>query len=322
MQGKVLLERSASSVYVGVDVCKDHLDVFLHPLGKHLRVANGSDGLKRLRRTLATLDVALVTMEATGKYHRLAQRSLAQAGFAVAIVNPLRARLFAEAAGALAKTDRVDAKMLAILGEALEPQARPIASEALEALQELVRAHSAATAERTALINRLTASRTAFLKAELRRRLKSVEGHLKRLHTTIDKHIAADPLLARRREILVSIPGIGPTVAANLLTDLAELGSLDRRAIASLAGLAPFADDSAGTHGQRRVRGGRAHARRSLYCAALSAARHDRQLATFYRRLREAGKKPKVALTAVMRKLVVLANTLITENRLWQPIHA
>lgn len=322
MQGKVLLERSASSVYVGVDVCKDYLDVFLHPLGKHLRVANGSGGLRQLKRALAALDVALVIMEATGKYHRLAQRSLVQAGFAVAIVNPLRARLFAEAAGALAKTDRVDAKMLAILGEALAPQARPIASEALEALQELVRAHSAATAERTALINRLTASRTAFLKAELRRRLKSLDGHLKRLRSTIDTHIAADPILARRREILVSIPGIGPTVAANLLTDLAELGSLDRRAIASLAGLAPFADDSAGTHGQRRIRGGRAHARRSLYCAALSAARYDRQLGTFYRRLREAGKKPKVALTAVMRKLVVLANTLITENRLWEPIRA
>lgn len=318
MQGKVLPEaRSAQPVYVGVDVCKDRLDVYLHPLGQRLRVANDRGGVKRLKRALARHQVGLVVMEATAKYHRLAYRSLHQAGFGVAVVNPLRARLFAEAAGTLAKTDRVDAKMLAMLGEALGPQARPPAPEALEALQELARARSAATAERTALANRLTASQTPFLRSELKRRLKSLDGHIKRLAAEIARRIAAEPALARRYQILVSIPGLGPLVAAELIADLAELGCLDRRAIASLAGLAPFAEDSGGGQAQRHIKGGRAHARRALYWAALSAARHNPDLRAFYQRLRAAGKKPKLALTAVMRKLVVLANTLLSENRLW-----
>lgn len=323
MQGKVLPEaRSARKVYVGVDVCKDYLDVYLHPFGERLRLPNNSAGIRRLKRILARYRVALVVVEATGKYHRLLHRSLHQSGFAVAVVNPLRARLFAEASGQLAKTDRVDAESLARLGEALGPQAKPPAPEALEALQELVRARDAAIAERTALANRLAASRTGFLRRELKRRLASLDRHLERLAAEIARRIAADPVLARRQAVLVSIPGIGPVVAAELIAELAELGSLDRRAIASLAGLAPFADDSGQAMGQRHIKGGRFHARRALYWAALAAARHNPELQTFYARLREAGKKPKVALVAVMRKIVVLANTLLKEDRLWRPIHA
>lgn len=318
MQGKVQFEaRSAQPVYVGIDVCKDHLDVYLHPRTDRWRVANDRDGIRQLKRRLSGHQVALVVMEATAKYHRLAHRSLSQSGLAVAVVNPLRSRLFAEASGALAKTDRVDAKMLAILGQALGPQARPPAPEAIEALQELVHARNAATAERTALANRLAASQTAFLRKELRGRLKSLEGHIERLETEIAARIAADPALARRYEILLSIPGVGPGVAANLLADLAELGSLDRHAIATLAGVAPFADDSGDTVGQRHIKGGRASPRRALYWAALSASRHNPDLSAFYKRLVECGKKPKLALTAVMRKLVILANTLLKENRLW-----
>lgn len=318
MQGKVPLEaRSASPVYVGIDVCKEHLDIYLHPIAQRCRVANDRHGLRRLKRLLAEHDVKLIVMEATAKYHRLTHRSLSQSGLAVAVVNPLRSRLFAEAIGTLAKTDRVDAKMLAILGEALGPQARPPAPEALEALQELVHARNAATTERTALANRLAASQVALLRKELRQRLKSLEGHIERLGAEIAKRIVADPALARRYEILISIPGVGPGVAANLLVDLAELGSLDRHAIACLAGVAPFADDSGETAGQRHIKGGRANPRRALYWAALSAKRHNPELSVFYKRLIENGKKPKIALTAIMRKLVVLANTLLKENRLW-----
>lgn len=324
MQGKVQSQaRSAQSqVYVGVDVCKAHLDIYLHPLGQHLRVTNDRHGIQRLKHKLARLDIVLVVIEATGKYHRLAHRSLSQTGFAVAVVNPLRSRLFAEALGTLAKTDRVDARMLAILGEALGPQAKPPAPEALEALQELVRARNAATAERTALANRLKASQTAFLKAELRRRLKSLDGHIQRLAKEIVQRIAAGPALARRYEILLSIPGVGPVVAAELIADLAELGCLDRHACACLAGVAPFADDSGNSAGQRHIKGGRSHVRRALYWAALSAAKHNPDLRAFYKRLIENGKKPKVALTAVMRKIVILANTLLKEDRLWTHNHA
>ena len=318
MQGQSQPEaRSAQPVYVGIDVCKARLDVHLHPLGERLSVANDRDGIGRLKRALARHPVALVVIEATAKYHRLAHRSLGQSGVAVAVVNPLRSRLFAEALGSHAKTDRVDAKMLALLGARLTPQATPPAPAALEALQELVHARSAATAERTALTNRLAASQTAFLKAELKRRLQSLDRHIDRLADEIARRIAADPGLARRRAILVSIPSIGPAVAASLIADLPELGSLDRYASASLAGLAPVADDSGDTVGPRHIKGGRAHPRRALYWAALSAARHNPDLAVFHQRLRDNGKKPKVALTAVMRKLVILANTLLKEDRLW-----
>lgn len=318
MQGKVQLEaRGADPVYVGIDVCKAHLDVYLHPLAERWRVANTPEGIQHLTRQLAARAVKLVVMEATAKYHRLAHRLLSQGGWAVAVVNPLRSRLFAQALGMQAKTDRLDARMLATFAEALAPQPRALMPENLEALQELVHARNGATAQRTALINRLAASQGAFLKAEIRRLLKSLERHIERLTIEIAARIAGDPSLARRCQILVSIPGVGPAVAANLLADLAELGRLDRHAIACLAGLAPFADDSGDGEGQRHIKGGRAGPRRALYWAALSAARYNPDLAAFYTRLRKSGKKPKLALTAVMRKLVVLANTLLKENRLW-----
>jgi transposase len=322
MQGQIQPQAaSAPPVYVGIDVCKERLDIHLHPLGHSLSLTNDRDGLRRLKRLLAKHAVARVMLEATAKYHRLAHRSLAQAGWPVAVVNPLRARLFAEVLGSRAKTDRVDAKMLAILGAALAPEATPPAPEALEALQELVHARAAATTERTALANRLAASHTGLLKTELKRRLKSLDGHIERLAREIGRRIAEDPALARRHAILTSIPGVGPTVAAVLIADMRELGQLDRQACASLAGVAPFADDSGQAQGPRHIKGGRAIPRRALYCAALTAARYNPDLAVFYKRLRANAKKPKVALTAVMRKLVILANTLLKENRLWTPIH-
>lgn len=322
MQGQVLPEDDASDgVYVGCDVSKAYLDVYVHPSGERLRVANDPPGLAGLKRWLGRRAVGLVVLEATGKYHRLAQRSLTAAGFAVAVVNPLRARLFAEAAGTLAKTDRVDARMLALLGQALNPRAVAPAPESLEVLTELVRARSTAIAERTALGNRLGASTDGWLKAELRRRIKLVEGHIGRLMARIEAAIAADPGLSRRRAILVSIPGHGPTVAAELLAELPELGQLSTKAAASLAGLAPWPDSSGRRDGPRHIRGGRPQPRRALYMAALSAARCNPDLAAFYKRLRQAGKPAKLALTALMRKLVVLANTLLRNDRLWTPVN-
>lgn len=321
MQGKSVLKRNNQDpVYVGIDTCKDWLDIDLQPRDQQLRVGNDREGLKRLKKALAGLDVALIVMEATGKYHRLAQRTLAMAGFAVAVVNPLRARLFAESTGELAKTDRVDARMLAVMGAALDPQARPPVPAEIEALQELVRARSSATQDLTRHKNRLGAAVTPFLKTELRRQIGNLERSIARLAEGIERCIAAEPGLTRRYHILLSIPSIGPAVAATLLADFAELGALSAKAAGALAGLAPFARDSGETNGPRRIRGGRKTVRNALYMAALSAVRVNPALRTFYKRLRDEGKKPKVALTAVMRKLIVLANTLIQKDRLWQPI--
>lgn len=322
MQGKISPERSAAAVYVGIDVCKAWLDVYLHSVGRPFRVANSREGLKRLKRALAAHTVALIVLEATGKYHREAHRSLHAAGFLVAVINPLRSRLFAEAAGQLAKTDRLDARMLALLAESLAPKATPPAPEQLEELAELVRARTGATADLTALMNQTGESKTAILKRELGRRIKATRASIARLEAEIARRIKADAALARRFAILCSIKGVGPTAAAALIVGLSELGLCSGRQAALLAGLAPLACDTGNTRGERHIKGGRAHVRTALYMAALSAVRCNPDLSAFYRRLREKGKRFKVAITAVMRKLVVLANTLIREDRPWQPIHA
>jgi transposase len=320
MQGKVSPERSATTrVYVGIDVCKSWLDVYIHPIGQSLRVANDATGLKRLKRQLARHDVALVAVEATGKLHRLAQRHLHAAGMPVAVTNPLRSRLFCEATGQLAKTDTIDARLLAIMAETLNPRATPPPPAIIEELQEIVQARAAAVADRTALINQRADARVALVKAELGRRIAAVERCIARLEAAIGTVIARDPVLARRCEILLSIPGVGPVAAAGLLAGLAEMGTRSGKQIAMLSGLAPVACDSGETRGQRHIRGGRGHVRTAIYFAAISAARYNPDLSRVYRRLIAAGKKPKVALVAVMRKLVVLANSLLRHDRTWQP---
>ena len=320
MQGKKVPEPSArAKVYLGIDVCKAWLDVYIHPLGRRLRVANSREGLKQLRRDLAGCRAVLVVIEATAKYHRLSHRTLHAWGMAVAVVNPLRPRLFAEASGTLAKTDRIDACMLAMFGESLAPATTLPLPERVEDLQELVRARRAATAEATALTNRLGASQLGFLKRQLAGLLSKLKAHIARLDEEIERRIAEDQALARRYQIVKSIPGIGPVAAASLAVDLTELGFSSNKSIASLAGLAPIACDSGDKTGPRRITGGRAHLRVPLYMAALAAVRCNPELAAFYKRLRDNGKAAKVALTAVMRKLVVLANTLLREDRLWQP---
>lgn len=321
MQGKVLPERSVESrVYVGLDCSKTRLDVYIHPVGHKLCVPNSAAGLKRLRRALGGHEVALAVLEATGKFHRLAQRTMHAWGVAVAVVNPLRPRLYAEAGGILAKTDPLDARVLAMFGESMKPTARPPAPEIVEALQELVRTRQAAADQATALTNRRGAACTAFARREIERLLKAVQRHIERLEAEIERRIAADPVLARRYQILRSIPSFGHVVGATLTACLSELGQGSNKAIAALTGVAPFADDSAQRTGIRHIKGGRAHVRAALYMAALSAISCNPDIAAFYKRLLDAGKAKKLALTAVIRKLATLANTLIAEDRLWTPV--
>jgi len=325
MQGKVSSERTAmATVYVGIDVCKEWLDIHLHPLGRSFRVANDTAGLRRLKRELDALgqmprSALRIVMEATGKLHRAALRSLHADGFYVSVVDPLRARLFAKACGFLAKTDRLDARLLAIMGEALKPAQTPPPDQALEALQELVNARAAATSERTALSNRMKTAVTAFLRKELARRLAALDTHIARLDGEIERGICAEPEMRRHADILISIPGIGAVTAASLIAGLCELGACSGKQAAMLAGLAPLACESGERAGHRAIRGGRPAPRNAIYMAALSAARHNPDLARFAERLKKAGKPNKVVLVAVMRKLIVLANTLITKNRSWTP---
>lgn len=319
MQGKVTTG-AMSSVYVGIDVCKERLDVYLHPLDERLSVANDAGGWRRLQRRLQGLEVTLVVMEPTSKYHRAAHRHLAANGITVALVNPLRARLFAQACGQLAKTDRIDAHMLALMAERLRPQEAALPSLVEEELQELAGARSAAIAERGAVANRLEAACSSFLRREFAGRLRSLERHVGKLEARIQTLIAADPATARRAAIVQSIPGIGPANVLAILACLTEIGRLDAKQVAALAGLAPFARDSGPSQGRRSIRGGRSRLRQYLYMAAVSASRCNPDLKHFYQHLRANGKPPKLALTAVARKLIILANTLVAQDRSWSPV--
>lgn len=322
MQGKITSVGAGSAVYVGIDVCKAWLDVHLHPTGQSFRVSNSKDGIGSLCKELAGAKVALAVVEATGKLHRLAHLMLSTAGYPVAVVNPLRSRKFAEALGQLAKTDKIDARLLALYGACLSPKATPVPARTLAELQELVLARQAAKADETALKNRHTAAESKVLRRVLQRQLNACAQAIEALDAAIEVLLESDAALKRRYGILTSIKGVGPVVAATLAACLSELGLLPAQKIAALAGVAPFNDDSGDGRGLRRIKGGRAHVRTALYMAAVSAARCNPDLKAFYSRLRAAGKEAKLALTAVMRKLAALANTLIREDRHWTPKHA
>lgn len=321
MQGKDVSEQATErKSYVGIDVCESWLDIHILPAAESFRLANTSEGHKQLKRRLKAHDVELVAIEATGKWHRALHRGLHAGGWRVAIVNPLRARLFAEAVGLLAKTDRLDARMLALFAASLAPPARPPTPAAIEELKELVQARSTAVAELTGLKNQRGTAETAFLRQLLKQRISRLAADIRALEREILSRIKADDSLARRYAILLSIPGIGPVVAATLLARLDELGHATEKQIAMLVGLAPVADQSGNRDGNRVIRGGRFTVRRALYLAAVTASRCNPAMKLFYERLIAAGKPPKLALAAVARKLVVLANTLLTQDRLWQPV--
>jgi transposase len=322
MQGKEASEQETKAKSnVGIDVSKCWLDAHVLPSGEPLRVPNTREGIRKLKRWLQNFELALVVVEATGKWHRALRRSLDASAIPVAVVDPFRVRMFAKAQGIFAKTDQLDARVLALFATLMAPPLRPPAPEALEELNELVVARASAVAQRTALKNQLSAAEGAFLKRQLMRRIASSAKDIAAIDREILKRIKADEDLARRYVILTSIPSFGPVVAATLVASLAELGTCTTKQIAMLAGLAPIADQSGERQGARVIWGGRAAVRRILYLAALTAARVNADMRAFYQRRIADGKPFKVAIIAVARKLVVLANTLISQDRTWE-LHA
>ena len=318
MQGKVMSEPSAApDVDVGIDICKAWLDVHMLPAETVLRVPNTAKGHKQLMASMKGFRIRIITIEATGKFHRSVHRALHAAGFAVVVVNPLRARLFAEALGALAKTDQVDARMLAVYGQMAKLQATPPLPENLENLREIVRTREAAVASRVALQNQLATIGLDVVRKLIKKQIDAVERIVDALEVEAVRAIKADVGFARRRAILVSIPGVGEVTAICLIANMPELGSLGDKQVGMLGGLAPVACESGQRKGARHIRGGRKIVRTGIYMAALSATRYNAQLKVFYDRLLAAGKLKKVALTAVMRKLLVMANSLLKEDRCW-----
>ena len=281
------------------------------------RFANNAAGIKRLAEWIGA-PVQCVVYESTGPWHRALEEALADT-LPLACVNALRARRFAQALGQEAKTDAVDARVLAAMGAAIPLRNVTPRSATGRDLDELQTARDALVRDRTAALNRGHHARYPLLKRQFELRLAQMERQIKALDAEIGKLIAADEALSRRAEVLTSIPGIARVTAAGLLSKMPELGRIDGKAAASLAGLAPVTRESGAWKGRSFIGGGRSRPRRMLYMAAVSAITHNPDLARKYQELRARGKPPKVALTAVMRKLVVLANALLAQDRKWTP---
>lgn len=303
---------------IGVDISKDHLDAHRMSDGASRRFGNDTNGHGAFINWLGQPGCRIV-YEPTGPYHRAFERRLADAGAALVKVNPRQARRFAEATGSLAKTDRLDAAMLARMGALLGLEARPVRSPVLVDLKDLHMAREALVKNRTAAKNRSKTLSLPILKRQNAAQLRQIEHQIAAIEAEIIALVRADPDRARRFDILVSIPGVSAITAFALLIDMPELGTLGNGQAASLAGLAPVARQSGNWTGRAFIRGGRANVRQALYMPALVAMRFNPDLKANYQRLVKAGKPAKKAITAIMRKLIVLANALLRDGRKWTP---
>ena len=306
-------------ISVGIDVSKISFVVALAPTGERWTSDTTPGAIDALVTRLRGLSPAIIVVEATGGYERALVAACGVAGLPVAVVNPRQVRAFAQALGHTAKTDDIDATVLAAFGDRVQPTPRPLADPATQALAALV-------ARRRQLIEMIGMERqrleqappTGRITRDLRNHIRWLERRVSDVDDEIGTAIQASPIWRVHDDLLRSVPGVGPITARTLLADLPELGTLDRRAIAALVGVAPFNCDSGQHRGQRHIWGGRASVRTTLYMAAVSAARHNPVLATFYRRLRDAGKPAKVALVATMRKLITILNAMLKHQTRWQ----
>ena len=305
------------SHFVGIDVSKHRLDVHILPQGETFAVSTDKAGLRRLVERLGGLDDALIVLEATGGLETAAAEALQAAGLAVAVVNPRQVRDFARATGLLAKTDKLDAAGTARFAEAVRPPVRPLASPEQRHMADLMARRRQIVTMITAENNRLRRSPRALVGRRLRAHLGWLEKALAFIDEALAQAIRDHPAMRAKSHILQSAPGVGTVTSQTLLAALPELGRLSRRRVASLVGVAPFNRDSGTFRGRRTTWGGRAEVRATLYMAALVASRHNPLIAAFYQRLRGEGKKPKVALTACLRKLLVILNAMLRDNKKW-----
>ena len=305
------------TVFVGIDVCKDNLDVAIGPHKDIITFVNDQKGVDSLVKKLKRIDAQLTVFESTGGYELLAASCLAQAGLAVVIVNPRQVRNFAKATGILAKTDAIDARVIARFAEAVKPEVRPLKDRQTSELTALV-------TRRRQIIEMIVAE-TNRLRLAHKRNKKDIKDHIRWLQKRLDKieidigkMIQSSPIWRCKDDILQSVPGIGPITSATLICDLPELGVLSPKKIAMLAGLAPLNCDSGKFKGRRRIWGGRGSVRSILYMATLAAIRCNPAIKGFYQRLIAAGKCHKVAATACMRKLLIIVNAMLRDQTRWQ----
>jgi transposase len=306
------------TIIVGIDVSKDRLDVAVRPSGEAFVVERNAAGLERLAARLKELLPQIVALEATGGFETVAAATLAAAGLPVVIVNPAQIRSFAKAIGQRAKTDPIDAAVIAHFAEATKPEPRSLPDEATRLLSDLV-------ARRRQIIEMIGAERqrerrvtVLRLKKSIVRLLRALEKELTTVDTDIDEAVRGSPAWREKENLLASVPGIGPTIARTLMAELPELGQLGRKEIAALGGLAPFTRQSGQWRGRSFIGGGRPIVRSAVFMGAMVAKQHNPVLKAFFDRLVAAGKPKMVALIAVARKLLTILNAILRDNRPWQ----
>jgi transposase len=303
--------------HIGVDISKSTLDAHMHPDGDKICVQNDISGFRRLLAWMSRYDVTQLIYEPTGQYHLAFERFFLKAGVPLGKVNPRQARRFADAIGVMAKTDCIDAGLLARSGALVT--IRPVSDRTIKfnEMKELQSARRALVKDRIRASNRSAARIAPLLRRHARERVEQVDRQLKAIDEALRQLVREDEILKAKSDILRSIPGIGETTAIMLLTEMPELGEIDHKAAASLAGLAPVARDSGTYRGKRHIQGGRAHLRQALYMPALVSIKHNPDFRAKYDVLVAAGKAPKLAITVVMRKLIILANSLLRDGRIW-----
>lgn len=306
-------------MFIGIDVSKGRLDVAVCPSGERDSVFNDEGGIQALIKRLGEIQPTLIVMEATGGFEHPAMRALASAELPVVVVNPRQVRDFAKATGQLAKTDRIDAWVLARFAEAVRPAVRPLPDEVTLELRALIARRRQLTEMIVAETNRLSSASKAVRKS-IKAHVRWLEAELKRADKDLDQAIRQSPIWQENQDLLRSVPSIGPVVSPTLIAELPELGQLNRKQIAALVGIAPLNRDSGTFRGRRSIWGGRATVRATLYMAALVASRRNAVISAFYKRLRDAGKAPKVALVACMRKLLTILNAMIKHKTRWSEI--
>jgi transposase len=305
-------------IFIGIDVAKNHLDVAIRPGTDFFTVQNDDRGIANLVSRLSHLNPQLILLEASGGYEILAAAALRHAGLPAQIINPRQVRDFARSTGRLAKTDKIDAAVLAHFAQLLQPPLRPWPEELQQELAALMTRRRQVVEMLVMEKNRLGTSRSPKVRQSLQLHLQYLTAQLKELEHDLEDFSHRSPLYLEKDQLLQSVPGIGPLTSQSLLAWLPELGRLNRKQIAALVGVAPFNHDSGQKRGRRSVWGGRKHIRPSLYMATIAACRFNPVIHSFYQRLLQAGKRKKVALTACMRKLLTILNAVLKHQKPWR----
>jgi len=306
-----------SAAIVGVDVSKRSLEVQIYGEEKGWKIGNDADGFGTLVEQMKVVQPGRIVFEATGGYESRAVKALSEAGFAVAVVNPTRVRRFAESLGILAKTDKIDAQVIAHFGSVVQPPVNARQTPLEEQLAAFVERRRQLLVELTAEKNRLSTCPDC-VRDDIEDHIAWLAERIDRLEADIQVCIGLKPEWLQRAEIIESVPGVGVVTATTMVAELPELGQLNRQKIAALVGVAPFNKDSGPKKGKRRIFGGRSGIRRTLYMAALSATKFNPVIRAFYQNLLKRGKEKKVALTACMRKLLVIINSMVRKGEAWR----